>query len=66
MPLSQWIITARLEGARRELARPGSRPGTVAATAHRWGFADSTHFSRRFRAAYGTSPRNWIRLQAST
>jgi AraC-like DNA-binding protein len=56
VPLSQWIIAARLEGARRDLARPASGPGTVAATAHRWGFRDSTHFSRRFRAAYGMSP----------
>lgn len=25
----------------------------------KWGFADSTHFSRRFRDAYGMSPREW-------
>jgi AraC-like DNA-binding protein len=66
VPLSQWIIAARLEGARRDLARPSPRHGTVAAVAHRWGFRDSTHFSRRFRAAYGMSPRDWIGLQAAT
>jgi AraC-like DNA-binding protein len=32
---------------------------TVAAIARRWGFADPTHFSRVFRAAYGMSPREW-------
>ncbi|HEX6452329.1 MAG TPA: AraC family transcriptional regulator [Trebonia sp.] len=31
----------------------------MAAIARRWGFADSTHFSRRFRQAYGMSPREW-------
>ncbi|MEV0214766.1 helix-turn-helix domain-containing protein [Micromonospora sp. NPDC050695] len=27
------------------------------AIAARWGFADKAHFSRVFRAAYGTSPQ---------
>jgi AraC-like DNA-binding protein len=58
LPLSQWIIRARLEGARRELARPGTAPA-IAVVARRWGFVDPTHFGRRFRAAYGMSPRDW-------
>ena len=29
------------------------------------GYPDSTHFSRRFRGAYGLSPREWRRLNAS-
>ena len=64
LPLGQWIIAARLEGARRELARPNRRAITIAALAHRWGFADATHFSHRFRVAYGLSPREWARLHA--
>lgn len=55
----------RLEGARRDLAGPRKRAATVAATAHRWGFAGPTHFSRRFRGAYGLSPREWRRLNLS-
>lgn len=58
-PLGQWILGRRLEAARRELTSARGRNQTVAAIANRWGFADSTHFSRRFRQAYGISPREW-------
>jgi AraC family transcriptional activator of tynA and feaB len=46
----------RLEGARRELVRPGS-PFTVADVAARWQFADPSHFRRAYRGTYGQSPR---------
>lgn len=58
-PLGQWIVERRLEAAHHELASPRRRNQTIAAIARRWGFADSTHFSRRFRQAYGVSPREW-------
>jgi AraC-like DNA-binding protein len=58
-PLGQWIVERRLEAARHELTSPRGRNQTIAAIARRWGFADSTHFSRRFRQAYGVSPREW-------
>jgi AraC-like DNA-binding protein len=58
-PLGQWIIERRLEAARHELASSRGRHQTIAAIARRWGFTDSTHFSRRFRQAYGLSPREW-------
>jgi AraC-like DNA-binding protein len=64
LSLSEWIMTERLEGARRALAAP-TMPTTIGTTARRWGFADSTHFSRRFRGAYGLSPREWRHLNTS-
>lgn len=60
LSLSQWIVHARLEGARQALARPGPSPA-MGVLARRWGFADPSHFSRRFRSAYGLSPREWNR-----
>ncbi|WP_394365479.1 helix-turn-helix transcriptional regulator [Streptomyces sasae] len=45
----------RLEGARRELDRPGS-PYAVAGVAARWQFADVGYFRRACRAAYGHAP----------
>ena len=57
--LEQWVIDQRLEGARTELADPGSRGRPIAAVARRWGFTDASYFSRRFRQAYGVSPRDW-------
>jgi AraC-like DNA-binding protein len=59
--LEQWVIDQRLAGARGELTDPGGRHRSIAVVAHRWGFADPSHFSRRFREAYGTSPREWRR-----
>jgi AraC-like DNA-binding protein len=60
-PLTQWIIAARLEAARAQLSR-GTQAMTIAAVAHQWGFADATHFAKRFRGAYGMSPREWQHL----
>jgi len=57
LSLAEWIMRGRLEGARHDIAKDGSRG--IAVVARRWGFADLTHFSRRFRAAYGLSPRDW-------
>lgn len=60
--LGDWIRVHRLEQARNDLARPGSRGVTIAAIAHRWGFADPAHFSRVFKDAYGMTPRDWREL----
>jgi AraC-like DNA-binding protein len=59
--LAERIMRGRLEGARRDLAKDGS--AGIAAVARRWGFTDPTHFGRRFRAAYGISPRQWRQVQ---
>ncbi|MFJ8129834.1 AraC-like ligand-binding domain-containing protein [Streptomyces hydrogenans] len=54
-----WIRTQRLERCRRELLRPMAGEVGVAVIAQRWGFVSPSHFSRIFRAAYGTTPREW-------
>lgn len=56
--LSEVVLAGRLEGARRELA-VAAPTRTVAAIADGWGFRDGGHFARRFRLAYGLSPREW-------
>ncbi|HEY6494463.1 MAG TPA: helix-turn-helix domain-containing protein [Trebonia sp.] len=60
--LAEWIMRGRLEGARRDLASDASTP--IGSVARRWGFTDPTHFGRRFRAAYGLSPREWREVQS--
>jgi AraC-like DNA-binding protein len=57
--LEQWIIESRLEHARAELAHPSARRRSIASVARHWGFRDPTHFTRRFRAAYGMLPSEW-------
>lgn len=56
--LVEWIIEERLEGARRELAEPDQANRTIALISRKWGFKDPSHFSNRFRRAYGISPRD--------
>ncbi|MET8878043.1 helix-turn-helix transcriptional regulator [Nocardia sp. NPDC004604] len=56
----QWIMTSRLEGARADLARHGTTVA-VSAVARKWGFVNAAHFTRRFRDAFGISPREWQR-----
>jgi AraC-like DNA-binding protein len=63
--LEQWIITQRLEGARIDLTSHASQHRTIAAIARSWGFTSPSHFTTRFRAAYGISPRDH-RKYAST
>jgi len=57
--LEQWIIDQRLAAAREDLARRESGSVTVFEVSYKWGFANPSHFTRRFRGAYGMSPREW-------
>ena len=61
LSLEQWLINERLKGAARQLAEPASRHRPIASIAAAWGFLDATHFTRRFRQAYGMTPREWRR-----
>jgi AraC family transcriptional regulator, positive regulator of tynA and feaB len=56
---SQWIIQRRLERARNQLTDLDPQLTSVAAIAHGCGFRNMSHFSRRFREAYGISAREW-------
>ena len=52
--VGETIRHRRLERARREVA---ASMASIASIASRWGFADSSHFSRAFKAQFGLSPR---------
>lgn len=60
--VAAWIRQRRLERCRAELAKGGDEP--VSAIAARWGLADSAHFSRLFRRAYGIPPAEYRRANA--
>jgi AraC-like DNA-binding protein len=62
--IEQWIVARRLAGARADLARPQEHQRSITDIARSWGFRDPSHFARRFRAAYGLTPREWRRLAA--
>jgi AraC family transcriptional regulator, positive regulator of tynA and feaB len=50
------VRSRRLARARGELTA-GAEP--IGVIAHRWGFFDSSHFTRAFKASYGISPRDY-------
>ncbi|MFC4591061.1 helix-turn-helix domain-containing protein [Sphaerisporangium corydalis] len=57
--VAAWIRARRLESCRRDLVRPGGEREPIHVTGARWGFSDPAVFTRAFRAAYGTSPRDY-------
>jgi AraC-like DNA-binding protein len=57
--VSDCIWRRRLERARRDLADPLLATRYVSQIAMDNGFNDFAHFSRRFRAAFGVSPREY-------
>lgn len=59
LTVAGWIRARRLERCHRDLADPLLRPRPIRAIAARWGFTNSAHFSRAFRAAYGSSPKDY-------
>ncbi|MFF6905935.1 helix-turn-helix domain-containing protein [Streptomyces sp. NPDC012389] len=54
--LEQWVISERLERARHMPGSSGYAHLSIAAIGVRCGSTDHSHFTRRFRAAYGTTP----------
>jgi AraC-like DNA-binding protein len=54
---SDFIWKRRLEKSRRDLADPLRSTDSIAQIALACGFADFGHFSRRYRDAFGVSPR---------
>lgn len=59
--VSRWIRQRRLEHCRHDLADSDRRDHTVTSIGVRWGLADSAHFSRLFREAYGCTPTEYRR-----
>lgn len=55
--VSEWIKERRLERSREDLLQ--TYQPNVTEIAFRWGFNDSSHFSRCFKARFGVSPRDY-------
>jgi len=60
---SEWIWRRRLEIARHDIANPRRADASLSQIAFECGFSDAAHFSRRFKATFGLSPRDY-RVQA--
>lgn len=54
--LERFIVRRRLENCRQTLLDPAHATRTVSDIAYSWGFADLSHFNRRFKSHFGCSP----------
>jgi AraC-like DNA-binding protein len=59
--ITRLIQTRRLARCRRALDDPLQGHRTISEIAYGWGFSDMTHFGRRFKAAFGSSPKDYRR-----
>jgi AraC-like DNA-binding protein len=59
--ITRLIQTRRLARCRQALEDPLQGHRTISEIAYGWGFSDMTHFGRRFKAAFGSSPRDYRR-----
>jgi len=55
---SNYLKNRRLERCYYDLVSPLSAQLSISEICYRWGFSDTAHFSRSFRAKYGVSPRD--------
>ena len=56
MTLNELIIFKRLGRCRDDLRNPESAHLHISQIAYYWGFANTSHFSKRYRACFGESP----------
>ena len=56
MTVNEFIISRRLQGCRKELINLEVAHRQVSQIAYAWGFANLSHFSKRYRAQFGESP----------
>lgn len=54
--LERYIVRRRLENCRQTLLDPAHASRTVSDIAYSWGFADLSHFNRRFKSHFGCAP----------
>jgi AraC family transcriptional activator of tynA and feaB len=60
--IMRLILARRLVRCQEALRDPSQAHRTLSEIAYGWGFSDMTHFSRRFRAAYGVLPSEYRSL----
>jgi len=57
--ISHFLWNARLERCRADLSNPELRGKSITLIAFSWGFNNAAHFSRCFRARFGSSPSEY-------
>lgn len=57
--VSQYIMSQRLERSKNDISNVHMSNRLLTQIAYSWGFSDSAHFSKRFKMAYGCSPKEF-------
>jgi AraC family transcriptional regulator, positive regulator of tynA and feaB len=65
-PVTAQIWNRRLDQASADLVDPQRLSRTVFQIAYGVGFEDAAHFSRAFKARFGSAPRDWRAMRASS
>jgi AraC-like DNA-binding protein len=60
-PLMRWVWSERLARCRRDLEQPALKSRSIGEIAFQWGFSNVSHFSRAFKAEFGSTPRDYRR-----
>lgn len=61
--VSAWIKKCRLHQCKDEICSPIRSNDTITSIAYKWGFNDSSHFSKSFKKEFGHSPRDYMQIQ---
>jgi len=59
LSLERFIVQRRLERCRQALGDPHQSRRMIGDIAFAWGFSDHSHFTRRFRGAFGMTPAEY-------
>ncbi len=65
LSLERLIVSRRLERCRFALADARQAHRTIGDIAYCWGFSDLSHFTRRFKGAFGCTPTDYRRQQSA-
>jgi AraC-like DNA-binding protein len=57
--LTRWVRRRRLDRCAADLRNAAMQDESITAIAFRWGFNDTAHFSRSFKAEFGQSARDY-------
>lgn len=61
--VTHYIWQCRLENTKLDLQSHRTSHLTTAEVGYRWGFTSNAHFSRRFKAAFGQSPKSFHKTE---
>ena len=64
LSIERLIVQRRLERCRLALSDATQAHRTIGDIAYGWGFSDLSHFTRRFKAAFGSAPSDYRRQHA--